>query len=359
MPGDPLCRHPADDSIYRELDWETVLAAEEHSDAAQAIPVIPAGADVNYLALSGGGADGAFGAGVLNGWSSTLPEFQVVTGISAGAVLATHAFVGDVAPLQKFGNIRESELVGKTLLPFLFSPAYYSNKPLRELMDGLITDAHLAEVANKAGKSLLAVGVVSLDSGRFVSVNLTEIASLWLAATGEDRKRYRKWYVEAVVASAAIPLAMPPSYLSCEMMVDGGVRAQVYTEGVKAAMEAATGGSEVKVYALINGRIRLTLGDDGMAATAKAGLEDIATRSVKTLLNASENNDIYRLCTGPLADHLAFISMDQLDATVYQDCQGKADSIFDGEYMACVYNAGLALAQDGGIGSAATCAALP
>src|SRR5229473_2318571 len=51
---------------------------------------------LSYLALSGGGADGAYGAGVLNGWSAagTRPEFSAVSGVSTGALIAPFAFLG-------------------------------------------------------------------------------------------------------------------------------------------------------------------------------------------------------------------------------------------------------------------------
>ena len=49
-----------------------------------------------WLAISGGGSDGAYGAGVLTGWtqSGTRPEFAVVTGASIGALIAPFAFLG-------------------------------------------------------------------------------------------------------------------------------------------------------------------------------------------------------------------------------------------------------------------------
>ena len=50
----------------------------------------------NILALSGGGANGAFGAGFLCGWTQagTRPKFKIVTGISTGTIIATLAFLG-------------------------------------------------------------------------------------------------------------------------------------------------------------------------------------------------------------------------------------------------------------------------
>jgi hypothetical protein len=50
----------------------------------------------NYLALSGGAWDGAYGAGVMNGWTKRgdRPEFALVSGVSAGALIAPFAFLG-------------------------------------------------------------------------------------------------------------------------------------------------------------------------------------------------------------------------------------------------------------------------
>ena len=49
-----------------------------------------------FLAISGGGDDGAFGAGLLAGWSARgdRPVFGLVTGVSTGALSAPFAFLG-------------------------------------------------------------------------------------------------------------------------------------------------------------------------------------------------------------------------------------------------------------------------
>ncbi len=49
-----------------------------------------------WLILSAGGEDGAYGAGLLGGWSKTgkRPEFSLVTGVSTGALIAPFAFLG-------------------------------------------------------------------------------------------------------------------------------------------------------------------------------------------------------------------------------------------------------------------------
>ena len=75
--------------------------------------------------LSGGREWGAFGAVYLNGWyaaADRLPEFEVVTGVSAGAILATPAFIGDPGVLEIYGHISDDDIVIRKTLPFsLFS----------------------------------------------------------------------------------------------------------------------------------------------------------------------------------------------------------------------------------------------
>ena len=51
---------------------------------------------IDVLALSGGGAEGAFGAGLLVGWTEAgnRPEFSIISGTSSGALIAPFAFLG-------------------------------------------------------------------------------------------------------------------------------------------------------------------------------------------------------------------------------------------------------------------------
>src|ERR1700739_4935378 len=100
---------------------------------------------ISLLALSGGGADGAFGAGVLVGWtrSGTRPEFQVVTGVSTGALIAPFAFLGpgwDAQLTEAFsGGGRTEHLLRAHWLMSLFRPGVYDNRPLAALVDRYIT----------------------------------------------------------------------------------------------------------------------------------------------------------------------------------------------------------------------------
>src|SRR5580658_477021 len=112
---------------------------------------------LNMLALSGGGAGGSFGAGVLVGWSrqGTRPEFDIVTGVSVGALYAPYAFLGsswDNEMVQAFPRSRLEHLLRRSLLSTFFGESLYRGKPLHDLVDRLVTVGLLQAVARESSK---------------------------------------------------------------------------------------------------------------------------------------------------------------------------------------------------------------
>lgn len=110
------------------------------------------GRDRHILALSSGGADGAVGAGVLVGWTQTgqRPIFDVVTGVSTGALQATHAFLGsshDQALTQAFTQSRAGDILSGNGIMALKRPGLSSLRPLRAKLDRIVTEQLLDEVA--------------------------------------------------------------------------------------------------------------------------------------------------------------------------------------------------------------------
>jgi hypothetical protein len=103
----------ADPQVLRNM--ARALACEPVSPGAANEPGVQPKAA--YLAISGGGANGAFGAGFLNGWTAagTRPEFKVVTGISTGALIAPFAFLGPEYDevLHRFYTTLRSENISK------------------------------------------------------------------------------------------------------------------------------------------------------------------------------------------------------------------------------------------------------
>jgi predicted acylesterase/phospholipase RssA len=190
----------------------------------------------HYLAISGGGADGAFGAGLLVGWTEhgSRPEFTVVTGISTGALIAPFAFLGaryDAQLTRVYTELSTRDLVERRgLFEILRNDSLASTRPLRKLISEYFDDAFIAELAreHRRGRSLL-IGTTNLDAARPVTWNITRIA-----ASGAPGAR--DLIHDVILASASIPGVFPPVPIEVEsggqrydeLHVDGGVTSQVF-----------------------------------------------------------------------------------------------------------------------------------
>jgi hypothetical protein len=130
---------------------------------------------VSYLALSGGGADGAYGAGVLNGWTAagTRPEFSAVSGVSTGALIAPFAFLGPAydATLRDVytSGIAESLLNTPNIVHALFGSGLFGNTHLREL------------VARYVGQDMLRAIAAEHAKGRHADLTAPSPPSQWLS----------------------------------------------------------------------------------------------------------------------------------------------------------------------------------
>lgn len=149
----------------------------------------------SYLALSGGGADGAYGVGVLNGWSAagTRPAFSVVSGVSTGGLIAPFAFLGsqydDTLRELYTSGIAESLLSDPSIMRVLFSSGLFGNTRLRELVARYVGPEILAQVAreNAKGRRLLIV-TTDLDTQRTAIWDMGKIAAV---GTPEALKLFR------------------------------------------------------------------------------------------------------------------------------------------------------------------------
>jgi len=193
------------------------------------------GHPLNILALSGGGQYGAFGAGLLKGWteSGQRPEFDVVTGVSTGALLATHAFLGtpaDDALLEEIFTTINSESIytsKKRVLSLLFGRnSVYDTSPLQALLDKYMTAELLQRVAAAHDEHrVLLVGTTNLDYGQTWVWNMGMIAR---EGTPEALELYKK----VLRASAAPPIVFPPVEMFGYLFVDGGVRQNLVVVGL-------------------------------------------------------------------------------------------------------------------------------
>ena len=348
--GDPGCYELGEDVIpsgVASAVGSTVLDTKSSSLFANLD-------QVDILALSGGGENGTFGAGYLIGWQRTgnMPQFEYVTGVSAGALLATQVFIDEVEKLAAFEGMKERDIVRIRYFGSLFNDALLDNAPLRKSVAAL-NDAHtLKKVAARHREgAILQVGVVSLDTGKFTPVNLGALAQAYVDATNSAEKEIlHGLYTDAVLASTAIPMVMPPSYLNCEMMVDGGARNQIFIEDTLAALNQAlaqhpdTASPRVSITALLNGLVVLDLSADGVKR-AKPNLVSIGGRSISAMLDSSLDNDIFRFCNNALQGDVAVVSMDQIPRKELAVCEQYTGGFFNGQFMACVYQQGLALGE--------------
>ena len=195
--------------------------------------------DFNILALSGGGAGGAYGAGVLNGWKDhgTLPEFDVVTAISTGSIMASFAFLGGehidkLDPI--FNNLSSDDLYTSSWLSVFNGATISDPTPLKKLLEKGITNQFLDKIAaeHKKGRRLY-IGSTNLDTGQLVVWDMGAIAS-------SDRSDKVQRYRDIIYASSAVPIIFPPHFFEIniegekyyQMHVDGGVYSNVFMIGM-------------------------------------------------------------------------------------------------------------------------------
>lgn len=218
-----------------------------------------------YLALSGGGGDGAYGAGILNGWSAagTRPDFTLVSGVSTGALIAPFAFLGSGydSYLTEFytSGVAETLVAQPSLTNVLFGSGLFGDGRLRDLIGRYVTgdllDAIAAEHAK--GRRLLVV-TTNLDSQRAVIWNMGAIAS-------SNAPNRIDLFRDVLAASASIPAVFPPQFIDVsagptqfqEMHVDGSVVTPVFTLPQSLLLRdgklRTTGKGQI--YVIINGRL--------------------------------------------------------------------------------------------------------
>jgi hypothetical protein len=253
------------------MQADLVLSYKQESRAE-----FPVGADgrveYSHLLLSGGGANGAFGSGLLNGWTKTgtRPVFKIVTGVSTGALMAPYAFLGpkyDDALRELYTTTRSQNIfVSGSMLGMIsqlfFGEALADTGPLATMIARHVDEAFIREVATAHAQGRrLYIGTVDLDSQRFVVWNMGLIAQ----ATYPDKVGlFRK----VMLASASIPVVFPPVFFEVEangqlydeMHVDGGVGAMIFFNAglFSPTIARKTAGSvagQDRIFAIHNGQL--------------------------------------------------------------------------------------------------------
>ena len=303
---------------------------------------------VNVLALSGGGSDGAFGAGLLTGWTErgTRPQFQVVTGVSAGAIIAPFAFLGsryDPQLKEIWTDYGTNELIVAQILPGLLGgPALADSSPLKALIEKYVTRSFLAAIAAEYRKGrLLLIGTTNLDAQRPMVWNMGEIAT-------SGHPRALQLFRDVILASAAIPGALPPVNITVdangrayqEMHVDGGTTHKVFVAPFQVPFKAFdrfyAQAPYRRLYIIKNGKF------EPEYKPVKEQTLPIAARAIETLIKSQHKGDIYRIyrmAKDAGADfNLTFVS----DSFTL-----KAREAFDRQYQAALFAEGIRMSSAG------------
>jgi len=305
---------------------------------------------VNFLAISGGGDDGAFGAGLLVGWTEhgTRPEFKAVTGISTGALIAPFAFLGpdyDDKLRAVYTTIGPSDVLKpRSLLAALTSDGMADNRPLYELISRYIDSEMLARIAaeyNDKGR-LLLISTTNLDARRPVIWNMGAIAS-------SSDPRATELFHRIMLASAAIPGAFPPTMIDVEvdgktyqeMHVDGGAMAQVFLYPPRLFETARSRGLKIpdrerRVYVIRNARL-----DPDWASVERDTLS-IVGRAISSLIQTQGIGDLYKIYLTTEHDGVDF-NLAYIGASFNHE--HKED--FDTAYMQALFDYGYQLGRKG------------
>lgn len=304
---------------------------------------------ISFLTISGGGSDGAYGAGLLVGWTASgkRPQFELVTGISTGALIAPFAYLGpDHDPILReiYTQYSTKDLLKKHAVRGLIGgTALTTNKPLAALIAKYVDQAFLAKIAaaHQTGRRLL-IGTTNLDAQRPVIWDMGKIAS---SNSPEALHLFR----QILLASAAIPGVFPPVFIKVradgktydEMHVDGGTTQQVFllpNALMTSKFPKPTARFRPRRYAYIirNGRV----GPE--RKVVKAGTLSIASRSVATLIKYQGIGDLYRMYDFTRKNGIGFRL-----AYIPSDFSDSSTEPFDQAYMTKLFKLGFELGKKG------------
>jgi predicted acylesterase/phospholipase RssA len=306
----------------------------------------------NVLVLSGGGAYGAYSAGVLAGWTEagTRPAFDVVTGVSTGALVATLAFLGpDRDPdLKRFyTSLSDRDLyVRRASVSALWGDALADSKPLERLIEKEVTAEMVRAVGIEHAKGRrLYIGTTHLSSRRLVVWDMGAIA-----ARGEpgDVALFRR----VLLASAAIPGFLPPVSIPVEVdgkkteeiHVDGGVSASLFFRSPHVARDRA---AELGEKPLAGSNLYIVVAGKLFAdpAPVKPRFLSIVQSSISGLLYAQTRGDLFQLYALSMATGMNY----RLAAVPADMAVPAAATSFDPVAMGRLYEAGRRQAGTAGV----------
>ena len=334
--------------LSSEMQRDTIASLEQEGPEDFVNP-ITGKKEYSALALSGGGSNGAFGAGFLYGWSKreNRPDFKLVTGISTGALIAPFAFLGpayDEELKEVYTTIDTKRIIEKlNIFSILTTNESFSRStPLQDLISEHIDERMLQAVAlaHDQGRRLY-VGTTHMDAQRLSVWNMGLIAK-------NGTKAALNLFKDVLLASASIPVAMPPVYIGVavdgtkydEMHTDGGTITQVFfhagtinlVEAGKAAGLAIENDTFSRLYIIRNGQIK------PIPRHVARSLSDISTRTLETSIKAATLNNLFRMYVLAQKERSEIFYVD-----IPADYSSESNELFDQEEMTRLFNLGMEL----------------
>ncbi len=331
----PSARIWADAPSDAILDWANSGLSEE---------AVADNGSISVLALSGGGDKGAFGAGLLEGWSQSgsRPQFDVVTGVSTGALIAPFAFLGpayDEELRRSYTEVEASDIYRpRDVLSGLFGISLADTEPLRERIGDIVDRDFLAEIARewRSGRGLFVL-TTNLDAQRPVLWNMGLLAA-------SDDERAPQLFRDILIASASIPGAFPPVLIEAqagerdivEMHVDGGLSSQILLVPEPFLIDAAPIGGDAQIFALVNNTLAAEF------EQVKPTTLPIARRGFSTLIKSHSRASVS--ASALLAKRG---EIDLRVAAIGTDFPLRQDRLFDPTYMNTLWLYGFELGRSG------------
>ena len=306
-------------------------------------PITVSGDQLNILALSGGGANGAFGAGILIGLeeSGQLKDYSIVTGISAGALMAPFVFIGGDAfsKMKKVMlNINDKSVLGKkNFLNTVFKDAFTDGEHLYQFIAEAFPEPMIEQIAtqHRSGKRLF-IGTTHFDSGELVIWNVGAIAN-------SEMPNKSELIYKVLAASASIPGVFPPQFINVEhegvifeeLHVDGGLATQVFFNpsnfDYQQISDSLVLETSPQLDIIRNGSLKApyhSLRDKGL---------DLVAKSVSSLTLAQTRGDLYRM------KYICEINNIDMQFTYMEHDFGYAKytkDMFDEHYLLTIYKYG-------------------
>jgi predicted acylesterase/phospholipase RssA len=302
---------------------------------------------LNLLAISGGAEDGAFGAGLLAGWgdAGNRPTFDLVTGVSSGALIAPFVFLSRVHDIQLreiFTKYGRKDIFAYNVPSLLEGSALVDSSPLADLIAKYIDTQFIREVARERSRGrMLLIGTTNLDAQRPVLWDMGRIAA-------SDNPEALDLFRKVLLASATLPGVFAPVRIKVrvggkdydELHVDGGVTRQVFIAPSILRLVSPNPARKMpngaRLFVIRNGRI------DPQWAPVNENVLSVTQRSLSTLIKNQGIGDLYRIYS------IAKLNGIEFDlASIPADFDVQTDEPFDQKYMRALFERGYEMGSHG------------